>query len=272
MLDQPMDQEAESPEMSFLDHLEILRWHIIRSLIAVVAMTTVALFSRKILVAIIMGPTDLSFWTYRKLCELSTWAGTSSFCIESLDFTLINREMMGQFTQHLVLSIFAGFILAFPYILFELWRFLKPALSGKERNYVRGVVFFGSLLFFLGILSGYYLLAPVSIQFLANYTFIETLENTIDLRSYMSLVTLICLASALVFELPIVVYFLAKANLITPALMKKYRKHALVVILVISAIITPPDVLSQLLLTIPFFILYEISIFVAAFVQKRRVD
>ena len=273
MLDQPMDDLTESgEELSFLDHLEILRWHIIRSLIAIVSGAILAFIGRSVVVSLILGPSRLDFWTYRQLCRLSDLVGSEVLCIESLNFELINRKMMGQFTQHITVSVIAGFIIAFPYLLFEVWRFLKPALKKSERKYLRGVVFSGSTLFFLGVLCGYYLLAPVSVQFLANYQFIETLENTIDLQSYISLIAMITLAAAIVFQLPIVVYFLAKTGLITAAGMRKHRKHALLVILVLSAIITPPDLMSQLLLTIPFFVLYESSIFIAKGVERTRVD
>ncbi|MBI1185589.1 twin-arginine translocase subunit TatC [bacterium] len=272
MLDQPFEEEPlDTTEMSFLDHIEVLRWHIIRSLIAIAIGTILAFIGRKIVVAILMGPSQLSFWTYRKLCELSQAVGTDALCIESLNFELINRKMFGQFTQHLTVSIVAGVILAFPYLLFEVWRFIKPALKPSERRYLQGIIFSGSLLFFAGVLVGYYMLAPISVQFLANYTFIEELQNKIDLESYISIVTMVTLAASLVFELPIVVYFLAKAGLITAGTMRTYRKHALLVILIVSAIITPPDVLSQIMLSIPFFILYESSILIAARIERKQL-
>lgn len=264
------DLPEEGEELSFLDHLEILRWHIIRSLIAVLVGGILAFVGRSVVVDIILGPSQLDFWTYQQLCKLSDLMSSKALCIESLNFQLINRKMMGQFTQHITVSITVGLILAFPYLLFEVWRFLKPALRKSERRYLRGVVFSGSTLFFIGVLCGYYLLSPVSVQFLANYQFIETLENTIDLQSYISLIAMITLATALVFQLPIVVYFLAKTGLVTSVGMRKQRKTALLVILVLSAIITPPDIMSQLLLTIPFFILYESSIFIARGVERTR--
>lgn len=271
MLDQPMEDITEGgKELSFLDHLEILRWHIIRSLIAIFSGAILAFVGRSVVVDLILGPSQLDFWTYRQLCRLSDVVNSDALCIQALNFELINRKMMGQFTQHITVSVMAGFIIAFPYLLFEVWRFLKPALKKSERRYLRGVVFSGSTLFFLGVLCGYYLLSPVSVQFLANYQFIETLENTIDLQSYISLIAMITLAAAIVFQLPIVVYFLAKTGLVTAAGMRQHRKHALLVILVLSAVITPPDIMSQLLLTIPFFVLYESSIFIARSVERTR--
>lgn len=268
MLDQPFEEEEQ--EMSFLDHLEILRWHIIRGLIAITIGTIIAFVFGKEVEAIIMGPSNLEFWTYEKMCELSKAFGTEALCFEGLDFIVINRTMTGKFMQHLTISFLAGVILSFPYILFELWRFLKPALKKAERRYLRGVVFFGSILFFLGVSMGYFILAPISTQFLVNYQFLEQVSNEIDLRSYLNLISMVTLAAALVFQLPIIVYFLARVGLVTPKLMRAHRKHALVGILVLSAIITPPDVMSQIFLTIPFFILYETSIWVAAAVQRKR--
>ncbi|MGB0428825.1 MAG: twin-arginine translocase subunit TatC [Bacteroidia bacterium] len=271
MLDQPFE-EAEEKEMSFLDHLEILRWHLIRSISAIAIGAIAAFAGRKWVVAVIEGPTKLDFWTYRKLCDLSQYFGNDAFCIDSLHFQLINRKIMGQFTQHLLVSVIVGFVLAFPYLLFEGWRFLKPALRQKERSYLRGVIFSGSILFFMGVFTGYFMLAPISIQFLVNYTFMDQLANTIDISSYISLLAMVTLAAAAIFELPIVVYFLAKIGLVTPGLMRNYRRHALLVILILSAIITPPDITSQILLSIPFFILYETSILIAAAVVKREKE
>jgi len=268
MLDQPFEEEEQ--EMSFLDHLEIFRWHIIRGLIAIAIGTIIAFIFGKQVEEIIMGPANLDFWTYRQMCALSGMLGTDALCFDSLDFTIINRRIMGKLIQHLTISFLAGLILAFPYILFELWRFLKPALKKSERRYLQGVVFFGSLLFFLGVSMGYFILAPISVQFLVNYNFLNQVDNQTDLQSYLSLISMITLAAALVFQLPIVVYFLAKVGLVTPKAMRTHRKHALVAILAVSAIITPPDVMSQIFLTIPFFILYETSILIAANIQRKQ--
>lgn len=268
MLDQPFEEEEQ--EMSFLDHLEIFRWHIIRALIAIGVGALVAFIFQTQVEGIIMGPSKLDFWTYIKMCEMSNALGTNALCFEGLDFTVINRTMTGKFMQHLTISFLAGLILSFPYLLFELWRFLKPALKKEERKYLRGVVFFGSLLFFMGVSMGYFILSPISVQFLVNYDFLEDVSNQVDLRSYLSLISMITLAAALVFQLPIVVYFLAKVGLVTPKAMRTHRKHALVAILALSAIITPPDVMSQVFLTIPFFILYETSILVADRVQRKQ--
>jgi len=268
MLDQPFEEEKE---MTFLDHLEILRWHIIRSVIAIVIGATLAFIFTGFVQEVIMGPSKVDFWTYQKMCEFSQSMGSDALCIEKLDFTIQNRKIMGKLLQHLSITFVVGIILAFPYILFELWRFLKPALRKSERRYLRGVVFFGSLLFFMGVTMGYFILSPISVQFLVNYDFLSEVENFTDIQSYISLVTMITLATALVFQLPIVVYFLAKVGLVTPKGMRKHRKHALIGILLLSAIITPPDIMSQVLLTIPFFVLYESSILIAANVHRKRL-
>jgi len=177
--------------------------------------------------------------------------------------------MSGQFTIHVMTSIVAGIILAFPYILYEVWRFISPALQKTEKKYARALVFSGSFLFMIGILFGYYLVSPLSVQFFGNYHVSDIVKNQIDLDSFISTITSVTLACGLVFELPLIVYFLSKVGLVTPAMMRKYRKHALVGTLTISAILTPPDITSQVLLTIPLLLLYEFSIFVSKAVEKQ---
>lgn len=272
MLDQVDVDSIENNEMSFLDHLEELRWHLFRSVVAVVVSTVLAFIGKGWVFAIIEGPRKIDFWTYRKMCELSDYLSLGdALCIKELNFTLNNMDMAGQFTQHIVISFAVGLVIAFPYIFWEFWRFFKPALKKSERKFARGIVFFSSLLFMLGILCGYFLLTPISIQFLANYTLSEGIINTITISSYISTITMVTFAAAIVFELPIVVFFLTKAGLVTPKLLREHRKHALIVILIISAIITPPDITSQILLTVPFFVLYEISILVSVSVYKDRL-
>ena len=265
------ETEQNKADMSFLEHLEILRWHLVRSTIAILVFTVLAFSFKSILFdEIILAQKNADFWTYRLLCRFSEFLGKGDLlCMGDIHFSLINITMSGQFTIHIVTSMIAGIILAFPYILFEVWRFIHPALQKNERKYARALVFSGSFLFAAGILFGYYFISPLSVQFLGNYTVSDLVENQITLRSFISTVSTITLACGLVFQLPLLVYFLTKLGFLTPEFMKKYRKHAVVVTLVLSAIITPPDISSQILLTIPLLVLYEISIYVSKVVIKK---
>jgi sec-independent protein translocase protein TatC len=258
-------------EMSFLDHLEALRWHIIRSAAAVLLFAIGAfVFSRYIFDYIIIAPKHPDFITYRVLCKItSLLTGDDSLCIKEIPITLINIDMAGQFSTDVIISFFAGLILAIPYVVWELWRFLKPALHENERKNTKGFVFYVSFLFLLGVLFGYFLILPLSVNFLGNYKVSADVFNQISLGSYISTTVTLCMSSGIVFELPILVYILSRLGLVTPAFMKKYRKHSIIAVLFISAIITPPDITSQILVSIPIVILYEISIFISASVQKK---
>ncbi len=258
--------------MSFLDHLEALRWHLLRSAASVVVFAVIAFFSKDLVYhEIILGPSRTDFWTFRKLCEMSLWLGSEALCIQELDFTLQSRQMTGQFTMHISSSIILGIICAFPYTFWEIWRFIKPGLYPKERNMARGITFFVSLLFIAGILFGYYIAAPLSINFLAGYKLDPSIENQFDITSYIGTLSMIVLSTGLMFQLPIVVYFLSKAGIVTPALMRAYRKHAIMIIVIVAAIITPPDIFSQVLISIPLLFLYEISIYISAYIQRKRL-
>ncbi len=262
---------SDQKELSFLGHLEELRWRIVRAAIAIVVGAIVA-FSAKGFVfdKIILAPKSENFITYRLLCELGTFLGLGDvFCLADYALQIQNINMAGQFTTHIVVSLIAGFIISFPYVFYQLWKFLAPGLTEREIKLSRGVVFFTSLLFLLGVLFGYFVIAPLSIQFLATYSISATVMNQITLGSFISTITSVTLANGLVFQLPVAVYFLAKLGLLTPAFLKQYRKHAFVAVLILSAIITPPDVWSQILVTIPLMFLYEISILVAKRVTKK---
>jgi sec-independent protein translocase protein TatC len=258
-------------EMSFLEHLEELRWHIIRSIAAIVILMIAAfIFKNIIFDKIILAPKSPDFITARLLCRLGEYLETTSLCINTQPLNLINIKMSGQLTTHITVSLVAGLILAFPVVLWEFWQFFKPALKANEARYAKGAVFAASMLFFTGVSFGYFLLAPLSIHFLSSYEISADVVNQINVRSYIGTLTSICLATGLVFELPIIAFFLTKIGLVTPTFMRKYRKHAIVVIFIISAIITPPDVFSQTLVAIPLLILYEISIFISAGVMKQK--
>ncbi|NNF01096.1 MAG: twin-arginine translocase subunit TatC [Bacteroidia bacterium] len=258
-------------EMSFLDHLEALRWHLVRAIAAILVVAIAAFVNKNIVFdKIIFAPKYGDFLSYRALCKLSELLHID-FCIEDISFELININISGQFTIHIMVSAIAGIVLAFPYILWEFWSFIKPALKPGELKYTRGVVFFSSLLFALGVLFGYYVITPLSVNFLGGYQVSENVANQIDLSSYIYTVSVLTLASGLVFELPIVIYFLSKVGLVNPTFLKVYRKHAIVLILILAAIITPsPDIISQVIVAIPLFFLYQISIYVSAVVTRRR--
>ena len=192
-------------------------------------------------------------------------------CIREIPFSLINTELSGQFTMHMWVSFIGGLILAFPYLLWEVWQFIKPALHEKEIKNTRGFVFFASLLFIIGILFSYYLIVPLTINFLGGYQVSADVINMITMDSYISTLTTLTLASGILFELPIVIFFLTKFGIISPAFMRKYRKHAIVIILIVAAVVTPsPDISSQLIVAFPLYLLYEASIFVSWYVAKKN--
>jgi sec-independent protein translocase protein TatC len=259
-------------EMSFLDHLEDLRWHLIRATLAILVAGTIAfLMSDFIFNTIIFGPKRLDFPTYKWLCNISTFFGIeTTFCADAFPFTIQNRTMGGQFSAHIWTSIYAGFIIAFPYVMYQFWKFISPGLRENERKHSRGFIFVTSLLFFIGVLFGYYIVTPLSINFLGTYNVSNEITNEIDISSYIALVRSSALASGLIFELPIVIYFLTKIGLVTPQFLKKYRKFALVLVLVLSAIITPPDIASQVIVAIPLLILYQMSIYISKIVVRNQ--
>jgi sec-independent protein translocase protein TatC len=264
------NQKDIPSEMGFLDHLEVLRWHLIRSSIAIVVLAVVAFFYHDFIFnTIILAPKNPDFITNELFCRLSKFLDMDSLCINSKPFQIININMAGQFSTHMTVSAVAGIIVAFPYIFWEIWRFIKPALHKNEKTYTKGAVFFTSLLFMIGIVFGFYVIVPLSVHFLGNYSVSNQIVNQINLGSYISTVTSVTLASGIVFELPIVVFLLSKIGLITPKFLRHNRKYAIVVILIIAAIITPPDVFSQLLVSVPLLFLYEISIFISKKVTSK---
>jgi len=259
-------------EMSFLDHLEDLRWHLIRATSAIVIVGTLAfIFSRSIFKLIIFAPTEMSFPTYRLLCKAAQFINVeTTFCAEELPMMIQNRTMAGQFSADIWTSILAGFIIAFPYVIYQLWKFISPGMHPNEQKHSKGFIIICSFLFFIGVLFGYYIVTPLSINFLANYSISDIVDNQIDIGSYIALVRSAALASGLVFELPIIIYFLTKIGLVTPEFLKKYRKYALVIVLILSAIITPPDIASQIIVAIPIIILYQVSIYISKVVIRNQ--
>lgn len=262
-------------EMSFLDHLEALRWHIVRSA-GVIFTVAIVLFCYKefLFDDILLAPKNPNFPTYRALCWLSNYFNLGEdLCVTKIDFALISTDLSSQFTTHMWSAFVGGLVIGFPFLIFELWKFIKPALKDQERKYARGVVFYTSFLFLTGVLFGYYIITPMSVNFLGSYQVSVDVKNTITLNSFIGTVTTLTLMTGLVFELPIVIYFLSKVGIMTPAFMRKYRRHAVVIILIVAAIITPTsDATTLMLVAIPLWILYEISIFVSAYVTKGKVE
>lgn len=265
--------EKEINEMSFLDHLEDLRWHLIRATGAIVIVGSLAfIFSRALFKLIIFAPLEMSFPTYKYLCKAATFLNVeSTFCGEEMPMIIQNRTMAGQFSADIWTSITAGFVIAFPYVIYQFWKFISPGLHEAERKHSRGFIIISSILFFLGVLFGYYIICPLSINFLANYNISDVVDNQIDISSYIALVRSAALASGIIFELPIIIYFLTKIGLVTPQFLKKYRKYALVIVLILSAIITPPDIASQIIVAIPVLILYQVSIYISKVVVKNNL-
>ncbi|MFP9118473.1 twin-arginine translocase subunit TatC [Flavobacterium sp. RNTU_13] len=263
-------EKNNTGEMSFLDHLEELRWLLVRSSAGILIGAVIAFtFSREIFDDVIFAPLKGDFVTYRIFCDAANkYDLDKSFCVTEIPVTIISRNMDGQFTTDIWTAIVAGIIIAFPYILYQIWKFISPALYEKERKGAVSFITGTSLLFFLGVVFGYYLIMPLSINFLANYKISDIVVNNVDLDSYLSLVKTTVLSCGLAFELPVIIYFLAKMGLVTAAFLRKYRRYALVIILIVAAVVTPPDVVSQMTVTIPLIILYEASILIAARTNK----
>lgn len=268
----------EEAEMSFLDHLEVLRWHLIRSFtVILIAAIAAFIFKGFVFDTLIFGPKKPDFITYRLLCsmseQLSTWFPalfpSGAICIGQNLPNLVNLSMAGQFSAHILTSLVAGLIFGFPYVIWEVWRFIKPGLRKEERRMARGFVFFASVLFFAGISFGYFIISPLSVNFFMNYQVSAEVVNSPTLSTYISLITSVLIACGLVFELPILIYFLSKAGIVNPKMLKAFRRHALVGALILSAVITPPDVFSQILVSIPILILYELSIWISRMVVKQ---
>ncbi|HEY5510103.1 MAG TPA: twin-arginine translocase subunit TatC [Prolixibacteraceae bacterium] len=258
-------------EMSFLQHLEELRWHLVRAS-AVVLIFGVGVFLNKQFVFdhIILAPKSPDFVTNRFFAWLAVQLNSPDLAINTKPFQLINIDLAGQFTIHLNIAIIGGIIISIPYILWEFWRFVRPALYENERKHVTSAVVYSSALFILGICFGYFLIVPLTTHFFGSYQVSQTVLNQINLTSYISSVTTIVLGSGIVFELPIVMFFLAKVGLAGSSFFKKYRKHAFIALLCLAAIITPPDAFSMLLVTVPLALLYELGIVMARLVERKR--
>ena len=253
----------EHKEMSFLEHLEELRWHLVRSALAITIFAIAAFVFKKIIFdEIVFAPGNKDFFTNRMLKHIGESIGMN-LAINQGEIHIISRKMAGQFYAHLIVSMISGLIVAFPYVLYEIWSFISPALYPKEKKYTRQIFFYSSFLFFTGVIFGYFVISPLTVHFFGYYSTSARVTNEPDIMSYISTVASVVLASGIIFELPLLVYFLAKMGVITPGFLRKYRKHAFILTLLVSAIITPPDIFSQLLVSLPLVVLYEVGIKIA---------
>lgn len=261
-------------EMSFLDHLEELRWLLIRSTVSILVLAGASyFFVDYIYKEILFGPKNPKFITYQFFCTISNYFGfeDAQICNAEMPFIIQNTDMGGQISFMIWTCITVGFILSFPIILWEIWKFISPALYDKEKKYAVLFIVVSSLLFFLGVLFGYFVITPLSVYFFGSFSASPEIVNEFNLESYTGMIKTSVIASGLIFELPILIYFLTKLGLVTPQSLRKYRKYTLIIVLILAAIITPPDIISQIIVAIPIMLLYEISILISGVVVKKEL-
>lgn len=265
-------ESEEKAEMSFIDHLEVLRGHLFRSVVAIaVGAIVFIIYDDFIVKKVLMGPTHADFPTYKWLCKLGHTIGLGEkMCMKEIGLKMQSTSVSGQFSMYFTMIFVGGIILAFPYIFWEFWRFVRPALTKKELSKTRGVIFWVSLLFFSGIMFGYFIIAPYTVNFFATFQLDENIQNIWTITSYIDTLVPLILGTGLAFQLPLVMFFLAKVGLMSPDFLRRNRKYAIVIILILAGIITPPDVISQIICTIPLWILYEISIALTVKVQREK--
>ncbi len=263
-------EKKSSDEMTFFEHIDALRPHLVRGGLSVAVIMVAAFMAKDFIIdTVLFGPRNPGFPTNRFLNYLGEEWGLEALRVNMVPMNVVNTSMAGQFNLHIKVSLITALALAVPYILWELWQFIRPALRPAERRGSRMFVTYVSLCFFAGLLFGYYIIAPLTVNFLSNYTASEQITNMIDVNSYLSTVVNVSLACGAVFQLPLLVYFLARMGILTSGFMRQYRRHAIMVLAVFSAIITPPDVLSMILVSIPLYLLYEYSIHIAARVERK---
>ena len=262
-----VDNLPEEGEMSFLDHLEALRWHLVRSVVALVVFAIITFIAKDFLIFVLNWPREKSFPTYQFFCNLSEIT-----CFFPPEFELDVKHPTEKFLTHIRAAVIFSLILTFPYIFWEIWRFIKPALHKNEKKAARGIVFSCSTLFISGVLFGYFVICPFAITFLANYDFGADVAFEPNLSDYVSSIIMFTFPTGLVFQLPVAVYFLSRVGLVTPEFLRTYRRHAMIIILIMAAIVTPPDVVTQFLIGIPLFLLYETSIIISKRVVKNAEE
>lgn len=267
--------EDKRAEMSFIDHLEALRGHLFRSVVAIAIGAVVAgIYNKFIIKKILLGPTQDSFPTYGVICKIGKALNLgNALCMQGINLKMQSTVVSGQFSMWFTVVLVSGLILAFPYVFWQFWNFIKPALTKKELHKTRGVIFWVSFLFFTGVLFGYFVVAPYAINFFFNFQLDEIIENRWTINSYIDMMLPLVLGSGLAFQLPLVMFFLAKIGIVTGSYLAKMRKYGIVVIFIVAGVITPgPDVISQLAVALPLLVLYEISIILARRVDKERAE
>ena len=264
-------KDGTTEEMSFIEHLDVLRGHLFKSALAVaIGAIVMAIYNKFIVQRILMGPTHADFVTYNFLCRLSQkWGLGDKLCMQAIHVKMQSNTVAGQFNVYFNIILIGGFILAFPYVFWQFWKFTKPALKPKELKNTRGVIFYVSLLFFLGVFFGYFIIAPYTINFFANFVLDSNIENIWTIADYFSTIVPLILGAGLAFQLPLVMYFLAKVGVVSASYLRKVRKYAILIIVVVASIITPPDMLSTIVASVPLLILYEISVLLCVRVEKR---
>ena len=257
----------------FVDHLEVLRGHLFRSALAIaIGAIVVGIYNKFFVRGVLMGPTHDDFPTYGVLCKIGRALNINRLCMKGIGVKMQSTAVSGQFTVFFNVVLIGGFIIAFPYVFWQFWNFIKPALTKKELRSTRGVIFWVSLLFFLGVFFGYFVIAPYTVSFFANFQLDTNIENRWTITSYLDTLVPLILGTGLAFQLPLVMYFLTKISVVSSAFLKKYRKHAIVIMLIVAGIITPPDVLSQIIVTLPLILLYELSIILAKKVERQEKE
>lgn len=269
---QPNTYEAKRvDEMSFWEHLEELRGRIFRMLIGIVVCIIFVLsLGDWTADNIVFAPVKPYFGTYQFMCNIANATGLSGLCIAPPNLTIITTEMGEAFFMHLQISIVLGLIMSSPFIFWQIWSFIRPGLHIQEAKAARGFVGVCTSLFLLGVAFGYFIIAPFAFAFLANYTY-GNFGGTTTMSNYVGMLTMFVLPIGLVFELPVLIYFLSKMGIVTPRFLRNYRRHMMLILLIVSGIITPsPDVASQLLVFVPLYTLFEVGILVSARVEKQR--
>jgi sec-independent protein translocase protein TatC len=267
------NKNDERAEMSFIDHLDVLRGHLFRSVMAIAIGAVVAgIYNKFIVKNILLGPTHDDFPTYGVICRIgkSLRLG-NALCMQGIGIKLQSTVVAGQFSMWFTVILVSGLILAFPYVFLQFWRFIRPALTKKELHRTRGVIFWVSFLFFTGVLFGYFVVTPYALNFFFHFQLDEIVQNIWTINSYIDMILPLVLGSGLAFQLPLVIYFLAKIGVVTAAYLTKMVKYAVVIIFIVAGVITPgPDVVSQMAVAIPLLILYFISILLARRVDKQK--
>ena len=274
MKESDITEQDEGREMTFWEHLDELRGALWRIVIAILVTSIAAFAFKEVLFDdIILAPKSKTFITYRAFCKLGEWLSMPSLCVDPSHFQLINISLAGQFTAHMNISMIVGLIIALPYALWELWRFIKPGLSDREVRNSRGIVAIVTLLFLTGVCFSYFVAAPLMINFLGGYTVSDAVINQIALTSYVSSITMMTLLMGLLFELPMLILFLTKIGIITPKHLRKYRKHTIIGILIVAGVITPsPDIFSQVIVAIPLYALFELSLAMSARIYRKKQE